>query len=429
MQPAVEEQLRQGQDDRAVDVVLDLQVSFVADADRSHAAIAGQAVDLGFAEPCLGHDAVDRLQRAVGRAGDDIGDVVEEILHRPRRAKPVERVDDEIGVPQPTEAIVPVAAGILGLGDRCGYRRDDGTGLLKTAQLQCDGRADDFGLPFERNRQIACPLPPVAACAFVEFAGGLLHRRGEALVGPEQQRDRVLADEHHLFGDERRGRIGRQPQRAPRHDVADVIGPASDLRSMGAVVEGGLQPDADPRRAIEGLDVADHRQWAEDTVVLAVAGREVRDLDAMAVPVEQPGHQDRGVVHVALFAALEIQQLNVVEAAVGVLGDRLQQAAEYRVAVEAGRATPGDPPPGIDEGRESAVADNSKVEVGDILWRAGGAGFGACFGSLAVHVCSSSSERAASQATSSATPAHCQCACEAGRSGGVGPTRIETPAR
>jgi hypothetical protein len=49
-QALVEEDVRRGEDRRAVDVVLHLGIGLVADAHRAHAAIAGQGRRLAFVE-------------------------------------------------------------------------------------------------------------------------------------------------------------------------------------------------------------------------------------------------------------------------------------------------------------------------------------------------------------------------------------------
>src|SRR3546814_18660761 len=64
-----------------------------------------------------------------------------------------------------------------------------------------------------------------------------------------------------------------------------------------------------------------------------------------------------------LLRALKILQLDVVDAALRPLV-AVEQAAEHRIAVEAGHATPHDTRLGIDERSETAVADDGKVERG-----------------------------------------------------------------
>ena len=131
----VEEGLGGGEDDTAIDVVLDMLECLVADPHRPHAAVAGKAVDLMLGQSMFEGAAIDRLKMAVRRRGDDIGDVAQIVLHGLGGAQAVQRMDDEIGIPQPAEPVVPVALGIRNLGDRGRHRRDDRPAFLEVAQL------------------------------------------------------------------------------------------------------------------------------------------------------------------------------------------------------------------------------------------------------------------------------------------------------
>src|SRR5678815_3507150 len=64
-QSAIEECLRGREDSVAVDVVLSVLVSLVADADRPHAAIAGQGVDEALDDFAFQADAIQGLQMAL----------------------------------------------------------------------------------------------------------------------------------------------------------------------------------------------------------------------------------------------------------------------------------------------------------------------------------------------------------------------------
>ena len=112
-------------------------------------------------------------------------------------AQPVQRIDHEIGVAQPAEAVVLVAPGAGGLGDRGGERGDDGPGLLEGAEFERDGGADDRLLPLEGDGEGAHPVVPVVECAFEEGAGGLADASGEALIGAQ---DRVRNYQPNAWG-------------------------------------------------------------------------------------------------------------------------------------------------------------------------------------------------------------------------------------
>src|SRR3546814_19221404 len=70
---------------------------------------------------------------------------------------------------------------------------------------------------------------------------------------------------------------------------------------------------------------------------------------------------DLGIAAIGLLGALEILELDIVEAALCILV-AVEQAAEHGIAVEAGQAAPHDARLGIDESDEGAVADNRQVE-------------------------------------------------------------------
>src|SRR5262245_66517794 len=121
-----------------------LQRRFVADADRPIAAIAFQVGRDDLVEAFSRHDAVDRPQRILSRDAEDEGD---ETLHRFRRAETIERFDDEIGVSEPTVAVIPRAPGAWRFGYGRRQRGDDGAGLLEIGKLERDRGADDGILP------------------------------------------------------------------------------------------------------------------------------------------------------------------------------------------------------------------------------------------------------------------------------------------
>src|SRR3546814_11815288 len=70
---------------------------------------------------------------------------------------------------------------------------------------------------------------------------------------------------------------------------------------------------------------------------------------------------DLGIAAIGLLGALEILELDIVEAALCILV-AVEQAAEHGIAVESGQAAPHDARLGIDESAAGAVADNRQVE-------------------------------------------------------------------
>ena len=227
-QALVEEHLRRGEHDAAVDVVLGLQGRLVADPNRPVSEKALQVWRDRFLHRRKRHDAMDRLNFA--GVGGDGRDVVDIGFHRLGFAQPVERVDDEIGVPQPAITIVPVSDRRRRLGDRGRVRGDDRAGLLEAAEPQRDCGAHDRRLPFERHGQVARPLEPTVARAVEEFPARRVDGAQEGLILPEDQVDRTRKRERDLADDVGERRIGGQPKHLGPADVTDVIGADDHIR-------------------------------------------------------------------------------------------------------------------------------------------------------------------------------------------------------
>src|SRR3546814_11146680 len=100
---------------------------------------------------------------------------------------------------------------------------------------------------------------------------------------------------------------------------------------------------------------------AEGATELMKARREVCHLDDASLVVVEAGHQHGGIAAIGLLGALEILELDIVEAALCILV-AVEQAAEHGIAVEAGKAAQHDARLGIDESAEGAFADNRQVE-------------------------------------------------------------------
>ena len=245
----------------------------------------------------VGHDAVDGAQRPIGVDGD-VGDVVDVLFHRLRRAEAIERLDDEEGIAQPAVAIVPVALRAGRLGDRRRMGGDDGAGLLEVAELQGDGRADDLRLAFQRDRQGAHPVEPILAGALEELARVGRHGRFERLVRPQDQRDRLDQRERRLVRDVGKRRVRRQPQRVRAACIADVVGAQRPGRAGLSVVEGRANPDPDARQARRRLDAAEDLRRVEDALEALEARREVGDAHRIPGLVARGGLDDRGVAQV-----------------------------------------------------------------------------------------------------------------------------------
>ena len=213
---------------------------------------------------------------------------------------------------------------------------------------------------------MAHELTPPSLRPAPELAGHGVHGLGQALVRPEQQGERLLQDEGDLVADQRDRRIGGQPKRQGRSDVADVVAAAGYVGAARTVVEPRPQSNADARLAGEPLDRADDHRRPEEAAELLEAGREVGDPHRGAVAVAKRRHQDRGVLEVLLLAFTEPLEQDVEETAglgiavlVAVAGE---EGMEDGVSVEVGQAGPADTAARIDQRSEPAVADHAAVE-------------------------------------------------------------------
>jgi hypothetical protein len=139
-------------------------------------------------------------------------------------------VDDEIGVPQPAEPIIPVAAAAGSFGNRGGHGGDDRPAFLKVAELESDGGADDRLLPFEGDRKESRPFAPIVLGFLECVSAGVADRAGEALVRSQDKRNGLLEDERHLVQHEGDRRVGGEPEREVRGDIADVVAAMGPVR-------------------------------------------------------------------------------------------------------------------------------------------------------------------------------------------------------
>src|SRR5882762_6838679 len=137
-----------GEDSLSVKIMLGLLARLVADAYRSHAPIAGQALgDVLFGD----WPPIDRVNRNEMRVVATRGHVEEEsevALDRARLPQSAERVGGKIRIARPAVAVIPGAAGVGSFGDRGRNRGDNGPRCLIDIQLQRNRSADYGVTPF-----------------------------------------------------------------------------------------------------------------------------------------------------------------------------------------------------------------------------------------------------------------------------------------
>ena len=286
-QAPVEKHRHGGKDDAAIGIVLRLADGGVA--DRAPARRRDSLRD--WAPLCSStsirrDDAVERPQLLVRFRGDR-DRKRDEFLHRARRADAVERLDDEIGVPQPAIAIVPGAAGAGRFRNRRGMRSNNRPRFVEVAQLQRDGGADDRFLPIVGDRQPAHPFHPVVAGAVDEVAAGRLQVAGKRLVRPEHQVHRPREHERRLAVDQRQRRVGGQAYDGALAGIADVVAAKRVLHQRLAVVAGRAHPDGDARQAGDRLDDAKDLRRTENATELAEARHEVGDSGPCRLAIDQ----------------------------------------------------------------------------------------------------------------------------------------------
>ena len=222
-QPAVEEGVGRRENRGPVDVVLHLPIGLVPDADRSHAAVARQRGNDAFLDIASAVHPVYGLQPPVLGAGGNVDDVAEVALHGLGRVQPVQRIDREIGIAQPAETVVPVAAAVGRLRDRGGECGEDRPGIVHRRELQRDRRADDLLLPFERDAEVADPVAPVSRRLLEKAARHVEDGTLQRFVRPEHESDGVLEHERDFLEQCGDRAIGRGAQRKLAAFVAHVV--------------------------------------------------------------------------------------------------------------------------------------------------------------------------------------------------------------
>ena len=225
--------------------------------------------------------------------------------------------------------------------------------------LKRDRSADHGVLPLQRQGQRAGPGPPIAGCFLLEPEGRVANSRGQGFVRPQ---DEVHWPVHHEKG------LGQHiTQRCIAVEPERVAG--AYVAQMGAALghHGRVQPPLEtrthqhthPRRSGQNLDAANHRERPEGAAAAEESRREIGDLDALAMRVEQAGLEDGCIGLVGLLAAREVFQLEGPQAAV-LAG--IEQSVEHRLAIETRHATPDDARPLVDQSAVRAVADHPELQ-------------------------------------------------------------------
>ena len=298
-EPLIEEGRGCAENNVPVSIVLILAKRLIAEANGSHAAVSRQLGDHLLLEARFKPDTIDRLDAAVFRAGHDVHHPSEVKLHRSDRGERVERANDEKRVPDPAEAIVPIAPRAGSLGDARRHGRDDGACRLVAAELECDGGPDHCLLPLERQRQPVHPRLPVVERALLERSRCFGDARLECFVGPEDQVDRCIEDERCLPGDVISGSIGGESQREVGGNEAKVVRPLHERAAFASVIVARSHVYADAWAAAQRTNSPDEHLRSERPFPPFEARCEIRDLDRALGTLEH-SPQNRRVRQIAL---------------------------------------------------------------------------------------------------------------------------------
>ncbi len=365
-----------GVENLAVDVELLLAVSAVAHAHRARPAVAFQVVERVFGQVRAAVDAVHDLEFVAAGDAQPV-QPAEEVCGLLVVAGELQGVEDERRVPQPREAVVPVADAPDLLRQRGGRRGDERPRRLVGQQLQDERAALDEGFVRPFVGAGPRPLAPVVE-RLLQFAVGVHFRDGAGCrVGPL---DVVEGDPHALpgrnpeAGGDAAGRVffefGRAGEReglpaVPRDDPA-----LTQLeRAFGArVIERGAETDLHLRLTGQPLD------QSEDAVMRAYVLALVRPVQALdrhqvgQAEAAAVGREDRGE-HVRPF---DVGALGGGETAGGAHAEvsspvPIEQAAEDGRAVEPRPAQPVYRAVARDERRRVCVADEPVVSDGPVL--------------------------------------------------------------
>ena len=251
------------------------------------------------------------------------------MLHLLRVPEPLERIEREVRVAQPAEAVVPGAAGTGVLGEARRRRGKQRARVLVLVELQRERRAHDLALVVARHACALHPAAPVVERALEEALGGLLEAGLERLAPREHEVAVALEQERPLVLDVRERHVRRQADGCRKAGKRDVIRrpPAADL--LESVLVRGPAAHAGSRLAREGAHDPDEHRRLEEAVVEVEARREVDELE-VAVVGAKDGSKDVRVVEVRLLDLGRVDALDREHAALLAVEQRTDDEARVR---------------------------------------------------------------------------------------------------
>ena len=201
-------------------------------------------------------------------------------------AEPLERVQREVRIAEPAEAVVPRASRAGVLRDARRRRGEEGARVLVLVELERERRADHLVLVLARYARPLDPAAPVVERPLEEALCGLLEADLERLPPRQDEVSVLLEEKRALVLDVRQRDVRRQPNRRRKARVLDVVrrSPGCDL--CEAVLVCGPAPHARLRLARERSHDPDEHGRLEEAVVEVEARCEVDELERAARAVE-----------------------------------------------------------------------------------------------------------------------------------------------
>ena len=207
---------------------------------------------------------------------------------------------------------------------------------------------------------MAHPPKPVLTRAIEKLATGHVDRAEERIVLPENQIDGMGQYEVDLGRDVGQRRIRGQAHHLGAAEVADMIRSNDDFIDRATVVAGRPDFDRNARQAVQRLDAPYDLRRPERALVTIEPRREIRDAHLCAMRIRQNGFDNGGVAQVFCIGIDEIRERYLAKALLLVARE---QSRKDGIGIETRKAPPNDASVTIDKSRNSAIADQSEIEI------------------------------------------------------------------
>ncbi len=324
----VEEEPADREHHLAVDVVLHVLERLVADPNRPVSVEPGEVLELALRSVRVAVDPVRGLEHPSTLLAD-VAEVLEEELHLLGVSEPLERVQREVRVAQPAEAVVPrsTRAGMLGKARRrSGEQR---AGVLVLVELERERRAHDLALVVAGNPRPFHPAAPVVDRPLEESLRGVLEPGFERLAPREDEMAVLLEQERALVLDVRERDIRGQPDRRREARVLDVVRTPPEARLDEAVLVD--RPAVNPGTRLSGERAQDpHEHLRLEVAVVELEARcEVDELE-LASGAAEDGTQDVRVLDVLLAHLGRVDALDAEHTAALAIEERPEDEARVR---------------------------------------------------------------------------------------------------